>query len=145
MTDAHGPLARAMLVGFDLIEAARERQSRHGGGALQQPATAGTQYVRLSSAGQLGSVVNLSQAVTDPAGIPGRPPGHCPQVPDPETPPSQLARPRRAGGGGGSTVLAGDAQPADTIPPTAAMPQPVLLAALHAGGSWTVRLKPRKG
>ena len=129
-TDPHGPLASDMLVGFDLIAVACE--TKFGGEPGFEALSADTP-------------VQSGVEPPNPAGIPGRPPGHCPQVPDPETPPSQLARPTCAGGGGGSTVLAGDAQPADTIPPTAAMPQPVLLAALHAGGSWTVRLKPRKG
>ena len=105
MADAHGPLASAMLVGLDLIEVPCE--TKFGGEPGFEALSADTP-------------VQSGVEPPNPAGIPGRPPGHCPQVPDPETPPSQLARPRRAGGGGGSTVLAGDAQPADMIPPTAA-------------------------
>jgi len=67
-TDPHGPLASAMLVGFDLIAVACE--TKFGGEPGFEALSADTP-------------VQSGVEPPNPAGIPGRPPGRCPQVPDP--------------------------------------------------------------
>ena len=65
LPDAHGPLAMAMCAGFDLIEAACE--TKFGDVSVAQ--------VPVAPEG-----VADQHTSPNPAGIPDRPSGHCPQV-----------------------------------------------------------------